>query len=269
MINLNERLSEFSYGYGVIREASDALAAIGVHATPFLPSLIHENEVGFDVAFDRPGVALLLQFKLGQKMERYRSVPPGRPAPPGLASPFWRFHVNTAEAQFTTLLNAEQNENVEVYYVAPRFSSWWEYSDAYLGNAVLDRSIMITPRAIDHQLRSQRTPAGKHRVIYDDSNIFICSEPVAILETQRDDIISQILKKLQTNPRPLGELVKQWTERPSVRASDTLRFQRLEQLRARARTPEDAAAAIFAIDAWSIGAQAIFITDPIDSQLTS
>ena len=55
MINLHERLSEFSYGYGVTREMEHRLAAAGVQATPFLPSLLHEATLGFDVAFSGPG----------------------------------------------------------------------------------------------------------------------------------------------------------------------------------------------------------------------
>jgi uncharacterized protein Ymh len=42
MIDLHERLSEFSYGYGVTREVEALLMSVGLHATPFLPSLLHE-----------------------------------------------------------------------------------------------------------------------------------------------------------------------------------------------------------------------------------
>jgi hypothetical protein len=84
-VDLHERLSEFSYGYGVTREAEAALASVGLRAIPFLPNLLHEAELGFDVGFDRPGAPLLLQFKLGQAMKRF--VPgPG----PHLNRPYWR-----------------------------------------------------------------------------------------------------------------------------------------------------------------------------------
>ncbi|MDO8409387.1 MAG: hypothetical protein Q7S93_04940 [Phenylobacterium sp.] len=44
-VELHERLSEFSYGYGVTREAEEALASVGLRAVPFLPNLLHEAEL--------------------------------------------------------------------------------------------------------------------------------------------------------------------------------------------------------------------------------
>lgn len=58
-IDLHERLSEFSYGYGVTREVEGLLRSVGLRPTPFLPSLLAEGKLGFDVAFKRPGTALL------------------------------------------------------------------------------------------------------------------------------------------------------------------------------------------------------------------
>ena len=49
MINLHERLSEISSGYGVTREVKNLLAPIGLRATPFFPNLRQESELGFDV----------------------------------------------------------------------------------------------------------------------------------------------------------------------------------------------------------------------------
>lgn len=88
MINLHERLSEFSYGYGVTREVERRLAAAGLRATPFLPSLLHEASVGFDVAFSGPGQVVMLQFKLGQELSRFRRLHPGETIPL-LQRPFW------------------------------------------------------------------------------------------------------------------------------------------------------------------------------------
>jgi hypothetical protein len=96
VIELHERLSEFSYGYGATRETEKLLASVGVRAVPFLPSLRHEDELGFDVAFDRPGVPLLLQFKLGQSLKRFVRTDLSVPAP-AISRPFWRYKINTAE----------------------------------------------------------------------------------------------------------------------------------------------------------------------------
>jgi hypothetical protein len=65
-VDLHQRLSEFSYGYGVTREVERLLQSAGLRTTPFLPSLLQEKKLAFDVAFDRPGAPLLLQFKLGE-----------------------------------------------------------------------------------------------------------------------------------------------------------------------------------------------------------
>ena len=87
-VELHERLSEFSYGYGVTHEAELALASVGPRAVPFLPNLLREAVLGLD----GPGSPLLLQFKLGQAMKRF--VPgPG----PHLNRPYWRFRIDTAE----------------------------------------------------------------------------------------------------------------------------------------------------------------------------
>jgi hypothetical protein len=91
-IDLHERLSEFSYGYGITREVERELQSQGFSATPFLPSLLQEAKLGFDAGFKRVGAPLLLQFKLGQAMRRF--VPAPRPK---LSRPFWRYTIDTAE----------------------------------------------------------------------------------------------------------------------------------------------------------------------------
>jgi hypothetical protein len=37
-VDLHQRLSEFSYGYGVTREVEQLLVSVGIHSTPFMPS---------------------------------------------------------------------------------------------------------------------------------------------------------------------------------------------------------------------------------------
>jgi len=127
MIDLHERLSEFSYGYGVTREVEKLLSSVGIVSVPFLPSLLQEKKVGFDVKFQNSGLPLLLQFKLGQSLQRFVRSDKSLPAPL-LERPFFRFSINTAEpdGQFETLLKAE-NDGAEAYYLAPRFTDWPQY----------------------------------------------------------------------------------------------------------------------------------------------
>lgn len=68
MTRLDEKLSEFSYGYGVTREIEDDFASRGLRAVPFFPSLLHEGKLGYDVRFDLPGQLHFLQFKLGKEL---------------------------------------------------------------------------------------------------------------------------------------------------------------------------------------------------------
>ena len=105
MISLHEKLSELSYGYGVTREAEDHFASVGLHAVPFFPSLLDEGTLGFDAAFrfDRPGHFLVLQFKLGEELQRFRRTYPAQAVPALLARPFWRFRVDLKNAQFRQL----------------------------------------------------------------------------------------------------------------------------------------------------------------------
>jgi hypothetical protein len=86
---------------------------VGLRTTPFLPSLLQEKKLAFDVAFDRPGAPLLLQFKLGVALQRLKRQDPTKPSPV-LGRPFWRFNVDTAEpnGQFDLLLKAEQGSEI-------------------------------------------------------------------------------------------------------------------------------------------------------------
>jgi hypothetical protein len=261
MIELHERLSEFSYGYGVTRETEKLLASVGLTPTPFMPSLVHENEVGFDVAFDRPGAVVMLQFKLGQQMQRYRSTSSALPSSP-LAKPFWRFRIDCGEAQFILLREAER-KGAEVYYVAPRFSDWTIYQEAYQTDTVLARSLMITPREISRGIAGSGTPIGSHRIVYDNSARYVCSNPTPVDETSPDELAKQVLTSLRQKPRRMRDFLSDLAETPRLgRIRDRRRIGMREDLRARARTPDDASAAIVALEAWLVGAQAIFVTDP-------
>jgi hypothetical protein len=159
-VDLHQRLSEFSYGYGVTREVERLLRSVGLRTTPFLPSLLQEKKLAFDVAFDRPGKPLLLQFKLGEALQRFRMQDPSK-RPPVLGRPFWRFSVDTAEpnGQFDLLLKAEQ-AGAEVYYVAPRFTGWDSYVIAFQSDQILDRSLVLSPFQIDAKLTAASEPDG-------------------------------------------------------------------------------------------------------------
>lgn len=288
MINLYERLSEFSYGYGATREAEQLLATVGISTTPFLPSLLHETELGFDVAFDRPGVPLILQFKLGQSLTRFvrkdLTVPP-----PDIDRPFWRYKINTAEidGQFQMLLKAAE-DGAEVYYVAPRFSDWTDYIDYFKSGSVLKNSLLTSPPFIRRALDKVHATDGPHRVVYDQDRCHVCSRPVKIDET-RPQVFGQVtLSNILRRGQSIRSQVKEiWSgldrvmkvrrvegetleaengsylaevEGQTREAVQRRRSSRLEDLRSLAPSEDVALALALGGEFWGLGAQVVFAT---------
>lgn len=290
MIELHERLSESSYGYGVTREAEDLLSGLGIKTVPFLPSLIQEKGLGFDVRFDKPGLALLLQFKLGQSVERFVRTDKRFPAP-AVQRPFFRFSIDTAEpdGQFETLLKAEM-DGAEAYYVAPRFADWPQYADLFEKKEVLNQSIVISPTSIRQALVAKSSPDGIHRIVYDRSSVHVCSEPSEIEEMRLGLIENKIRERLSSDERRLGDAV--WhvyeglesrseirrhqlreasaflSHKGSSRTPDdrrrAQRNERLNRLKEEARSPEDAVGAALGLELWALGIQLLLVSNSDD-----
>ncbi|WP_420556390.1 hypothetical protein [Roseovarius sp.] len=291
-LDLRQRLSEFSYGYGITREVQAYLEMVGFRPVPFLPNLLHEAEIGCDVYFEKPGVALLLQFKLGDELKQFRRSNLSKPAPI-LDKPFWRFDVDTAEddGQYDILLKA-QNVGAEVYYVAPRFADWDHYAIAFQSNEVLDSSLLMSPSEIDRKLRAQGEPDGSHRIVYDSSRVYVCSEPKRAEETsieqiasrlevetkRRDESIAASLGRIFESFSQRREILRMHTEEPLTDDARMLtaslpkqlgrspqqmareRARRLENIRRRAKTEDDAMFAAVGIETWAAGSQLIAVT---------
>lgn len=261
MFALNERLSEYSYGFGATTEALGHLRSVGAQAVPFLPSLVHENEVGFDVAFGEPGSLLMLQFKLGHQLSRYVRRR-GEHAAPAVARPFWRFEVDVDHAQFIRLRSWEAI-GADVYYVAPRFADWRSYQRHFLREQILEHSLLITPA--DIHTGAGGAP-GRHRVVYDKTARFVCSEPREAPERRaRDELVTvasrregkQSLETLLERARSLDGAVRPLSRIPQT--DEPARVRRAERLRAKARTPIEGEAAVFAAEAWAEGVQVMFV----------
>ena len=283
-VDLHERLSEFSYGYGVTREVERALRKAGLAATPFLPSLIHEATLGFDVSFARAGVPLMLQFKLGQAMRRF--VPAPRPT---LAQPFWRFRIDTAEpdGQYELLLKAER-DGADVFYVAPKFHDWELYLEAFEKRRVLKSSLILRPGEVRRGLDTHSVADGEHKVVYDKWNTYLCSEPLELETVDAGDIVGKVRAHIEQRDASLGSTLERVfagfsdrssVRRPSVsrRSEDSeravyaipsddgrqsgLRQDRLAGLIQRGRTREEAVAMSVGAEAWAAGAQLILVTE--------
>ena len=251
MIDLHQRLSEFSYGFGVTRETQALLESIGLKATPFLPSLLHEEELGFDVGFGDPGAIVVLQFKLGQQLSRFRRTYPRQPIPP-IDRPFWRYSVDTSEHQFLRMREFEAS-GVQAYYVAPRFSDWIAYDLAFHNEEVLDRSLLLTPSEIERAAGA----AGQHRVVYDRFDRYVCSEPRRVQEVSPDMLAERVGSAARDKNVTLEARLERLIE--GAEATPTGVFgQRWERIRTRARSPADAMATIVGFEAWLQGAQLLF-----------
>lgn len=133
--------------------------------------------------------------------------------PPVLEKPFWRFNVDTAEAdaQYDLLLKAEQ-DGAEVYYAAPRFTSWDGYAGAFEEDAVLDRSLLIKPSEIDSKLAAAGEPDGWHRIVYDRSRVYVCSTPMALEEVRPVALADQVRGRILARGQRLDHALKQALE---------------------------------------------------------
>jgi hypothetical protein len=257
-VDLHERLSEFSYGYGVTREVEKLLEDMGLQVTPFLPSLLDEGSKGYDVKFSKPGKPLLLQFKLGQEVRRFRRKRPTDAIPSPLNRPFWRFKIDISEAQFQ-LLESAQGE-AEVYYVAPRFSTWSAFDEAFQQGRVIEQSLLLTPSDIRDAIQGQ---GNVHRIVYDTDDRYVCSDPKALPESTPSQIADRISRSIRGEKRSLSSRIdslflKRVEEKPPA---DRLQIRASEFLKKAGRSDMDVRATTLGLEAWAHGAQLLLVTD--------
>ena len=299
VIDLHERLSEFSYGYGVTREVEGLLGSIGVQTTPFMPSLLQEKIVGFDVGFGGRGVPLLLQFKLGQSLKRFVRTDKSKPTH-YISRPFYRFSIDTTEpdGQFETLIKAEL-DGAEVYYVAPKFNDWSQYIQLFSDNKILENSVLVSHGKIRSGIDSETLPDGMHRVVYDQRRVYICSAPVRLEIVTPTTLAEIIRRRCLSESTTLSDAVNRlylglaeraqvrrypqaapahdesiqsdqsfrqlriytaFEDRIRPRLSSAERGQLFERIHARSRTRDDAIAAALGLELWGLGIQLVLAT---------
>ncbi|MER8608127.1 hypothetical protein NKH48_31350 [Mesorhizobium sp. M1233] len=261
MINLQERLSEYSYGFGVTRETLALMNSVGLSPTPFLPNLLHEKEIGFDVGFKDKGRVVILQFKLGHLLERFKRASPSQSIP-DLDRPFWRFNVDTSVHQFLRLAEFEA-AGAEAYYVAPKLSTWKQFERAFQADKIMHRSVLIKPSEIAAGIAAHGHSAGPHRIVYDQTRQYVCSEPSVLPHHRPEEFAADVATKVRESGIHLEYSIKVLYERARDRnAAGTLADSRARQIFGRARDRLSGMAAIIGLEAWSQGAQVLFITDP-------
>lgn len=146
----------------------------------------------------------------------------------------------------------------EVYYVAPRFSNWAAYELAFQAGNVLENSLMVTPSEI---LRGAAGVSGVHRVVYDRVARYVCSEPISIREETPASFAERVGKRARNSEQSLEAQVVKIAQRaeqeePATRLSSLRR----SAIMKRAKRPIDGLAVIIGLEAWSQGAQTLFVT---------
>ena len=205
-----------------------------------------------------------------------------------LQQPFWRFHIDTAEpdGQFEILLKAEQ-DGAGVFYIAPKFHDWNFYLGAFEHKQVLSTSLILSPVEIRRVLVDNGVPDGDHKIVYDGNRAYLCSEPLALNSSSASEVAGALRADVESRElpianvlenifngfddradlrRPHGTEVKDDPERRiyAIASEDgrqpELRRGRLNRMIASGRSREEAIALAVGAEAWSAGAQLIFIT---------
>lgn len=151
--------SEFSFGFGFI---NDLLGKLGpsIVAAPEFPSLIQEGTLGYDAKIDFPGLPLFFQFKLCEYMKH-----PLAREWPDYVRPYFRFAITPANRSPQHNLLRDLARRELVFYIAPLFSTVWEFNRFFLAKQVSSRSIWIPLSRLPSTLNSDR-----HWVTYTSPN---------------------------------------------------------------------------------------------------
>lgn len=247
------------------RETQGLLESVGLRPTPFLPNLLHEADLGFDVGFKDQGKVVVLQFKLGHELKRFHRSQPTQPIPL-LSRPFWRFDVDTTAHQFQRLEEFEAC-GADTYYVAPKFSSWWEFDRAFQNDEILERSLLQKPSEITAAIATTGGSPGHHRVVYDKSRQHVCSEPAALKARNSKEFAREISESVEKAGVTLEQSLEMLFERDgTVAGPSRLNAARRDQIMGRFKSREIAMAAVVGVEAWSQGAQIIFVSSPSSDQ---
>ena len=212
-------ISEFTYGFALTNELVGWMA---LSAVPIFPSLIEEgkSDGGYDVAFDRPGTPLYLQFKRSHVM-KMSSAHEIKNLKLPLSIPFHRFAITerNRSLQHLSLVNLDNGVN-DVLYAAPRFHTREGINAAWTDQRVADRSIFISPAdigVIHDDLR--------HTISFDRTSAYFCSEPRRIEPISIERLRSRLTEKLQRDDRPVRLKLEEWLQDLRIaaqRAQDAL-----------------------------------------------
>lgn len=198
-------ISEFSYGYALTENLATN-PRFAVVAAPVFPSLIQEGrQGGYDVSILLSGIPVFMQFKISEYLSRYNARESYLIRPP-----YYRFQIRSSRDsdQHSMLLDLESSGQY-VYYAAPRFHTTVDFNTAYRNRKVLEQSLFLTPMQI-----GSFDDEEEHYIVFNDSKVFVCSEPREILEGfSYEHFLASLQNSIETSvfrehfPLPVDELV--------------------------------------------------------------
>lgn len=160
-------ISEFTFGYAFLYEQT--LKNWGsLVATPILPSLQQEADLGWDARLPIRGCDFYYQFKLSDLLERGNAkfIADGT-----YEESYYRIklHARNFNRQHRMLWqHAQSNQNT--YYVAPEFGTIDDFNQAFLSNTITAHSRLIPLRQCNNY---PAYDSEQHYITYQNGSIFI------------------------------------------------------------------------------------------------
>jgi hypothetical protein len=217
---MNPEISEFSYGFALTNEL---VGWAELKAAPIFPTLVEEGKVGggYDVRLNYPAVALFLQFKRADYIER-KNCKEISHHNLSLSVPFHRFAITERRRSFqhTSLVSLDDGINL-VFYVAPRFHTFAEINAAWKAGTVAGESIYVAPSAIP-----DIPDDNSHHVSYDYKRAYFCSEPVELSYESIATLREKLRRRLNADKRPLRDQLAEWRKGLKEAADRASRRQR-------------------------------------------
>lgn len=226
--------TEFSYGFALTYELANAMGPFPI--APHFPSLYEEGKPGefggTDVALDRPGLPIFLQFKRSHEIATKAGIEwkAAQKAGLNLPKPYLRFLLMTdTKSDQHDLLRALNTKHQNVYYAAPRYHTRTKLNEAWRNQTIVHDSIFVRPNDIG------RLDKGRHAVAFDRSwmtHALLCSEPVEVPISRATHLFESMASRLTTDRLPLFSMREDLFEGilEAYKLGSKYTFERLEEL---------------------------------------
>jgi hypothetical protein len=107
-----------------------------------------------------------------------------------------------------------EDADADVYYIAPRLSHWATYDRAFQDGEVLENSLLLKPSEVLRGIQAQGGTIGVHRIVYDRSYRYVCSEPVELREQRPREAAREIADRVRRHHISLEGQIGRLFERP-------------------------------------------------------